>query len=97
MRVSMLARPSLAHAGGGVTRVCLGRAYDVARASLYAHLGGDACIFSRAYEEDDAGIFLDARQRRETRASIGRACLELCSCTGRCRHLEPLVVHSCAM
>ena len=45
-------------------RACLRRAYDVARASLYARLGGGARIFPRAYEVADAGIFLDARQRK---------------------------------
>src|SRR3954471_15661983 len=54
---SLLARPSLAHAGREATRVCLGRAYE-----------GDACIFvcthrgaarvscQRAHEVAAAGI-----------------------------------------
>src|SRR4051812_24402347 len=28
---------------------------------------------------------------------LEHACLGLCSCTGRCRRLEPIVGHSCAM
>src|SRR3954467_6605604 len=46
LHVSMLARPSLALAGGGRRACLLGRTYVVARASLYACLGGGRAYLS---------------------------------------------------
>src|SRR3954468_15392335 len=46
LHASMLARPSLARAGRGRRAYLLRRAYDVARASLYARLGGGRAYHS---------------------------------------------------